>query len=369
MLKFQLFEPILFYIQLHRLSKFSRSLITMKNRYIIAIFCNFLLCLGIVFPAYSLDMPEKDNPKKVLVLHSYHQGYEWVSTISRGIKRVFEGAKDIQVETYYMDTKRKTSLDWKMESGRRAREVISQWDPDVVITVDDNAQEYVGKFYAGLKRPKIVFCGVNNKAEKYGYPASNITGILERPHIKDTLDLLGQVVPELKRAAVISDNSPTSCGTVEYIKRQARTLDNVSLTYDMPVTFAQWKSRTISLNPRSEALLIYMYHVLKQEGHVESMPSREVMEWTVANSIIPVAGFFPFSIDDGALLGVVESGLEHGREASIIAMGLLNGKELRQFPIKTAKKGLAMFNKQTAYMMGIPLDEELRKRIDIIVGE
>ncbi len=84
--------------------------------------------------------------KKVLVVHSYHQGYNWVATISRGIKRVFDPKKDIQVETIYMDTKRKTSQKWKEESEQKARNIISKWDPDVIITVYDNAQEFIGKF-------------------------------------------------------------------------------------------------------------------------------------------------------------------------------------------------------------------------------
>ncbi|MFH2046965.1 MAG: ABC transporter substrate binding protein [Pseudomonadota bacterium] len=331
--------------------------------------CGFLLFLITLLSVNSISSTYEASVKKVLVVHSYHPQYEWVSTISRGIKRVFEQSKNVQVETFYMNTKIKTSEEWKQESGRWAREIISKWNPDVVITVDDNAQEYVGKYYAGKDHPKIIFCGVNNKPEKYGYPSSNITGILERPHIKETLDLLSSFVPNVKNIAVISDNSTTSQGAVEYIKDQLKSLDKKAVAYDMPATFAQWKS-CISVNQnKADAVLVYMYHTIKRKGQEESMVPREVMEWTISNCSIPVVGFFNFTVDDGALLGVVESGIEHGREAAMIAMNILDGKDIKLFPIKTASKGIIMFNNKTACKLKIPVLNELRGQIDIMVGD
>jgi len=41
--------------------------------------------------------------------------------------------------------------------GKEALQVIGQWVPDVVITVDDNAQEYVGKMLAQEGNVPVVF--------------------------------------------------------------------------------------------------------------------------------------------------------------------------------------------------------------------
>ena len=49
---------------------------------------------------------------KILVVHSYHKEYKWVEDISTGITNVFEG-KNLDLEFYYMDTKRKTDEAWK----------------------------------------------------------------------------------------------------------------------------------------------------------------------------------------------------------------------------------------------------------------
>ncbi len=329
----------------------------------------FIFFLISVSPVRSDGASGLDVTKKVLVIHSYHPEYEWVSTISRGIKIVFEKAHNVQVETIYMDTKRNTSPAWKIESGKRAREVISQWDPDVVITADDNAQEYVGKFYVGKVRPQIVFCGVNNMPEKYGYPTANVSGILERPHFEDTFRLLKQVAPGTNKLAVISDNSITSQGAVEYIKREAKRLDVEVVSYCQPQTFDQWQSAIRTFQQSSDAIMVYMYHTITQTGQTESMAPKMVMQWTVANSARPIVGFFNFTIDDGALLGMVESGLEYGREAAVIALGLLEGKSIQQFPVKKAKKGLVMINKHTADRLGISIPTAVMDHVDIVVGE
>jgi ABC-type uncharacterized transport system substrate-binding protein len=317
--------------------------------------------------------PHRKEPggglRKVLVVHSYHYEYEWVSTISRGIKREFEKAQNVRVETLFMDTKRNTSEQWKEEAGRKARSLISEWDPDVVITIDDNAQMYVGSYFVGRSRPSIIFCGVNGAASQYGYPASNATGILERPHMRQSVKLLERITGGIDRIAIISDNSPTSRGAVQYMRNNAGSMEQDVISYDMPTTFSRWKELILKYQEEADAIMIYMYHTVRREGGERSLPPRVVMDWTSSNTRIPIIGFFTFSVDDGALLGVVESGLEHGREAAKIARRILCGHRVNNYPVITATEGIAMFNLNAAGSLGLSLPPEVREEIDIIVGE
>lgn len=120
--------------------------------------------------------------KKVLLVHSYHPEYPWVDAISRGASETLE-EHGIAVEIFYMDTKRKTDDLWKARAGELAGRKTAEFAPDIIIAVDDNAQEYFGKHLVDGSLP-LVFCGVNSDPSKYGYPASNVTGIIERPHFK-----------------------------------------------------------------------------------------------------------------------------------------------------------------------------------------
>ena len=64
----------------------------------------------------------------------------------------------------------------------------------MVIAVDDNAQKYViVPYFKGTSLP-VVFAAVNWDASAYGYPADNVTGMLE-------VDFPGQLVDQLKAYA------------------------------------------------------------------------------------------------------------------------------------------------------------------------
>merc|ERR1712065_98256 len=43
--------------------------------------------------------------KEVLLLHSYHKGYEWTDSISEAVGDSFQDS-DVEISTEYMDTKR-----------------------------------------------------------------------------------------------------------------------------------------------------------------------------------------------------------------------------------------------------------------------
>ncbi|MBN1491005.1 MAG: hypothetical protein JXA69_13900 [Phycisphaerae bacterium] len=304
--------------------------------------------------------------KKVLVVHSYHKGYPWVDAITQGVQRALAGSP-VQVEIVYMDTKRKPTEAWKRQSGDIARQVVAEWQPDVVITSDDNAQAYFAKDYAGRDRPQFVFCGVNAEPGEYGYPADNITGILERPHFAATLEILSRLMPAARRIAIVTDDSETSTGALKFMTRQPARYLMVSV--ETPSTFEQWQAAIRGCQTTADAIAVYMYHTVKPTGGSESMPPKDVMAWTVENSRIPIIGFFIFTVDDGALCGFLESGVEHGFRAGRMAMEILDGKKAKEIPLVTALEGQSMLNMAAAKRYGIEVSDLARESIEIVIGD
>ena len=309
---------------------------------------------------------KKKAKNKVLLVHSYHKEYEWVAQITRGVKRSFEKS-DVELEVFYMDTKRRSDEAWKQKQGQAADDVVEAWKPDVVIAVDDNAQQYFARYFVGKDHPQIVFCGVNAEPAAYGYPAVNATGILERPYYAATLAMLKEILPESRRIAVITDNSPTSAGAVQYMKKTKTAMEVVC--WETPDTFEEWKECVLGIQDSADAVVTYMYHTVGQADSSNNMAPLDVMRWTVEHSRIPLLGFFVFTVDDGGLCGMVESGIEHGREAGQIALGLLDGKKASDFPVTTARHGQSMLNLDTAKRLGIQVPEHVIEKIDIVLGE
>ena len=318
----------------------------------------------------SFAEDSESTVKKVLVVHSYHPEYEWVSSISRGIKRILESEKDILVETFYMDTQNVQSEEKIIRAGKKARDIILQWDPDVVITADDNAQEYVGKYYAGKDRPKIVFCGVSAPINTYGYPASNITGVTEKSTIRYAVEFLDKNIATLKSVSIISDDSSATLSPLSFARSEIEKMGKKILSADIAVTFKKWKSRIVSYQQDgTDAILVISYDSVKDEVSGKNIASKEIMEWSSSNSKIPIFGLKPDIVDKGGLLSVMTSGIEHGREAALITLGLLNGKKISDYPVKTAQGVIVLLNKKTAERLGVNMTKELIEDVDVIVGD
>jgi hypothetical protein len=78
-----------------------------------------------------------------------------------------------------MDTKRNKSVAFKQSAAIAVKREIETWQPDVVIVSDDNAAKYVVEQYYRDANTPFVFSGVNWTVKEYGFPYSNVTGIIE----------------------------------------------------------------------------------------------------------------------------------------------------------------------------------------------
>ncbi len=302
--------------------------------------------------------------RKVLIVHSYDPEYPWTERIDAGIRKGL-GEISAEVQTFYMDTKRRSDEASKIAAGKKAAEMVTEWKPDVVIASDDNAQKYFASSYAGQATPQVVFCGVNGDANDYGYPASNVTGVLERPYFEETLKFLAMLRPGFRRISLISEDSLTAMLASRYMRTTNPSFEVRSST--MCNSFEEWQIAVKNAQDNADAIGINAYHSLKRAGTDESVPPDEVIRWTLANSRVPVVGFLDFAIEDGALCGMVESPEEQGLRAGQLARMILGGRKPSEFPIvESGLHGRKMLNLDTAEKLGIRVPDFLGELVEVV---
>ena len=300
--------------------------------------------------------------KKVLLIFSYHPEFPWVAEETRGVEDVFKD-KGFVLEKFYMDTKRRTSTEWKKKVAEDAVKNIEEFKPDIVIVFDDNACELVAKKYIGNILP-FVFCGMNGNPEDYGFPSENITGVVERGHIKESIELLKRLVPDVKNTVLMTDNSPTSQAFLNRVKEIELPveIDEFYNTND----FDSWKTKIIELQTEVDVIGIFLYHTIKEKGEEVSLLPQEVLEWTFENSKLPEFALFDFTVKSGALCGVSPSGYEQGKTAAEIAIKILDGKKPADIPIKCPEKGNSIINETRANELNISIPEDIIKEVEIV---
>ncbi len=161
----------------------------------------------------------ESRPFRILHIMSYHQGWEWNDSQLRGFEDAL-GGLEYELQVFEMDTKRNSSEEWKQERAAEAHALIEDWQPDLVYANDDNAQKYIVTSHVGGRIP-FVFSGVNADPAEYGFVGSeNVTGVLEREHSLQSVSLLRQLIPAVKRIAVIVDDGPTWPGVIREMRSQ-----------------------------------------------------------------------------------------------------------------------------------------------------
>ena len=298
---------------------------------------------------------------KVLLIFSYHPEYAWQVEETKGVEEVLEN-EGVQIEKLSMDTKRHTDAEWIEKITEEAVRKIDEYKPDVVIVFDDNACELVAKKYVGRRLP-FVFTGMNGEPEDYGFPAENITGVIERHHIVATIDLLRRLVPDVKELAIITDNSPTSQGFITDLEKTTLpvSISEVYTTND----FDDWKAKVEELQLKVDAIGLFQYHTIKEGSGEQSLPSEEVLAWTLQNSVLPDFAFLDFTIQGGALCGVTVSGYEQGKAAGEIAARILKGEKAEDIPIQCPQKGTVIINATRAENLGIQIPADVLSEAEL----
>lgn len=317
----------------------------------------------------SKPLPVKDR-KRVLILSSYHAEYVWDDDVRNGVlsglaEERFLPEKNIIVETFYMDTKRKTSEKWKQEIAQQAIEKINSWQPHVVIASDDNAQKYV---VAEMKDSGInfVFTGVNADPMIYNYidslenPGGTITGSIERARFEQSIKLLQRLVPGAKRIAIISDDGPTGKPIVERILQSAEDMDIEIVSSRRIGRFSEWKNYVRSVQGYADALIVVIYHTIKDEQG-NSVDSNEVLSWTIHNSKLPEVGVWSWAVEGGLLCSEAISGYQQGFYAATVASYVLMGQKPGDFPVDKPQRGELCINMARAEMLGVDIPSDIKR--------
>lgn len=332
------------------------------------VFVVLFLLLSFVFlgshPADAKEGPKKSY--KILHIMSYHSEWVWNVDQFTGFQDALEGL-DVTYKVLEMDTKRNNSSEWIENVSSQARELIEEWKPDIVYTNDDDAQKYITQDYVDSDIP-FVFSAVNASPETYNFVGSaNVTGVLEQEHFIQTVRLLKEIVPAVRKVAVVLDNSPMWEAVRKRIIEKQPDLEGIDeIHFDTFETYEDFKKKMESYQGAFDALgLLGIFHFKDADG--EFVPFQEVQDWVNRNSALPDFSFWKSRVKCGTLCTVTVSGYEQGFAAGKIARDILEkGRAPSSFRIAPTTKGEPVVNLARARELGIQMQSDTLLKSEVI---
>ncbi len=300
----------------------------------------YLLASIVSISILFCEQPLEAEKYKVLAVMSYHAEYQWQQQVKEGIDTVLGDM--CEVRYIALDTKRNPAEGHK--KAEEAHTVYKAWQPDGVITADDNAQTmFVVPYLRDKVTTPVIFCGVNADPQKYGYPATNVSGILERHHLRESLVLVKQLVPTIKKIGVIAANRPSNIGMINTIKEELHSYPVQSFEYRLADSLTEAVEMTKGLRNLTDAL-----HIMGIEGLVDDKGER--LPATVSTSVIaetygkPTIGVVRYEVESGALCAVIHQGQEQGGTAARMLLNAMHGQQFSELPITRNRHGQSIIN-------------------------
>jgi len=309
----------------------------------------FIVVFCLLFTGIPLIHAKKN---KVLVLHSYHHGFEWTDQVMIGIESVFNNSDiDVELRTEYMDTK-----SYKPERVFPLLQEIYKikyhnLQPDIIISSDNNALNFLlpnrDLLFPGVP---IVFCGINNYSDSLIKNQVSITGVAEDFDFEGTIGLALRLHPETRQIAVVSDSTHTAIVTLERLKRSfSKFTERVSFVELTDMTAQGFKE---ALNHLPDNALV-IHNGLFRDRNGRKFTLEEGLSFVVKNSQVPVYSLWQFMIDQGVMGGVVVSGFSQGKQAALMAVRILQGALPDRIPVLKTSPNVPIFDYNVMLQFGI----------------
>ncbi|WP_195715285.1 ABC transporter substrate binding protein [Ancylomarina sp. 16SWW S1-10-2] len=310
----------------------------------------------LIFCLFILVNPLKARKKKVLVLHSYHQGLNWTDNITRGIQSVFNQYDNLELQFEYMDSKRNSDSIYLKEFAKLYELRHHDIPFEVIIASDNNALEFVRKYQdIYFKDIPVVFASIDQFDESLIAGMDNVTGVTEFIDFKRTIQEALRLHPKAKNLVVINDNQTTSAIiNRNYIKSFWPEIDtDINLVFLENLSIKELVSQVKSLD---ESNIILLLNFSKdQDGNYISY--QENIEIISEATKLPIYSSWVFYLGEGIVGGMLTSGFDQGKLSAQIALRVINGENINQIPYVTSGYNSLIFDYNQMKRFGIKPNE------------
>jgi two-component system, cell cycle sensor histidine kinase and response regulator CckA len=288
---------------------------------------------------------------RVVVLHSYHYGFSWSDSLSKGIREVFAGqAPGAELKFEFLDTRFRSADDYLDAVKTALAAKYAELPADVVIACDDNALDFMlARGHEVFPNVPVVFASASAYQPQMREQLK-LTGLRESIEIRATVETALALHPFTKQLAIILDHSRTGRALKEKTMEALRGLENrVRIHYIEGLTVEQLK-QVIPTLPDQTVVLLFIFPP-DEDGRVLS--HEQNLERIRPHCRFPIYAVWHIYLGHGIVGGRLTDGVEEGRMAARMALRVLSGQDAGTIPLEQSPTKY-MFDYQELSRFGVP---------------
>ncbi|RXI48844.1 ATP-binding protein [Malaciobacter mytili] len=260
--------------------------------------------------------------KNILILNSYHKGFEWSDKLIDGMEKLFYKS-NIDTTILYMDSKRISSKDYFDKLKELYQLQLTKHKYDLVVAIDKFAYAFILQNYKELniKQP-IYFLGIEQffeeEVKEHGLEGK-VSGMMERRAIEENIDIIKTLMPTIKKLYILNDQSANGDDSEIFIKNAIKKVsEKIEIEYIRKIRFEDLIEK-FSIYKKDEALFFVRFY---NDSTGKLYQNYEIASF-IQNAKIPVFVTDDLFIKKGALGGKLVDIKQLGINSAMRIKGIL----------------------------------------------
>lgn len=295
-----------------------------------------ILCITLLLGVFAVPSfaTAEVKPKNVLILHAQDQFLPANIVMDKTFYATLKGSKEINISIYseYLENVRFDSKSAQTDIVSLLYKKYESMKLDLIIVTDDVSWDFLAENQKSLFNGiPIVFCGITNGKLDVKSLGKNITGNFKFLDIQGSIQLILAVQPETKEINVVVGTSVQDQAYEKLAKKAFEKMKpNVKVNYLIGYSIEETQRRISELQEDSVVLYVAMY----ADGAGRGFNPRDVVPMLRESSSVPVYGVSDTYLGYGIIGGRLLSFTDLSKDASEIALKVLEGKKPSDIPIK-----------------------------------
>lgn len=299
---------------------------------------------------------------RVLVVMSYEENNPWVREIAEGIDGVL--APHAEITYFHMNTK--VDPAGGTRRGEEAMDVFRKLQPHGVIAADDDAAaKFIARFLRGQVGTPVMFNGVNAEPSAHGFPAANVSGVLERAHIKESLAFIKQLVPSVQSACFMTNNVPPGQSLRNQVEQEKTDYPVKAGKFHLVSTIGELNAAVAAMANECDALVVDSLEGIA-DANGAPMDNAQVMKLLRAAHRGPILAGNRYQVEQGAWAAVVKTGQEQGDTSAEMLLRAMRGTPVEAIPIVRNIRGQRIINVTAMEAAGIEIRPQVLRGATLV---